>query len=90
MVGPNDMSASAGQFRNHENPVLVEAIRKIFSVAQAAGIPFSTGGGSLADLDDVMDMGCQWFFIGKDADYLQIGAKTALSEFAEAIKKKDA
>ena len=72
------------------DPVLVEAIRKIFSAAEAAGIPFSTGGGSIADLDVVMDMGCKWLFVGKDADYLQIGAKTALSEFAEAIKKKDA
>lgn len=88
MVGPNDMSYSAGRFRDRNNPVLLDALNKIRSTAQAAGIPFSMGGGDTTDMDEVIDMGCQLVFLGTDADYLQVTAYKALERFKEIVKTR--
>jgi 2-keto-3-deoxy-L-rhamnonate aldolase RhmA len=89
MVGPNDMSHSAGRFRDRNNPVLLDALNKIRSTAQAAGIPFSIGGGDTADMDKVIDMGCQLVFLGTDTGYLQTTAYKALEMFRKTLKTKN-
>jgi 2-dehydro-3-deoxyglucarate aldolase len=89
MVGPNDMSHSAGRFRDRKNPVLVDALSKIRNAAKAAGIPFTMGGGDTADMDKVIDMGCPLVFLGKDTDYLQAAANNALEMFKKTLKTKN-
>jgi 2-keto-3-deoxy-L-rhamnonate aldolase RhmA len=87
MVGPNDMSGSTDRFQDRQNPVLVQAIKRIFKTAQAAGIPTSTGGGSIKDMNDVIDMGCQLVFLGTDTDYLKDSAEQAIKAFRERTRK---
>jgi 2-keto-3-deoxy-L-rhamnonate aldolase RhmA len=88
MVGPNDMSHSAGRFRDKKNPVLVEALSKIRKAANAAGIPFSMGGGDTSDMIKIMDMGCPLVFLGKDTDYLQAAANNALEMFRKTLQTR--
>jgi 2-keto-3-deoxy-L-rhamnonate aldolase RhmA len=87
MVGPNDMSGSTDRFLDRENPVLTGAIKKIFTTAQAAGIPTCTGGGTVRDMQEVMDMGCQLVCLGRDCQFLRESADSAIASFRRVLKK---
>jgi 2-keto-3-deoxy-L-rhamnonate aldolase RhmA len=87
MVGPNDMSASTDRYLDRSNPVLIAAIKKIFEVAQAAGIPTCTGGGSILDMQTVMEMGCQLVCLGRDVQFLREAADGALAGFRRLLDK---
>lgn len=88
VVGPNDMSGSTDRFLDRDNPVLVNAINKIFATAQAAGIPTSIGGGTIHDMQAVMDRGCQLVCLGRDVQYLRESADHAVDSFRRLIQKK--
>jgi 2-keto-3-deoxy-L-rhamnonate aldolase RhmA len=88
MVGPNDMSSSTDKFRDKTNPVLIEALNKIRTTVQTAGLPFNMGGGDTSDMDKMLAMGCQMIFLGTDSDYLQMTAQNSISMFKEALNLK--
>jgi 2-keto-3-deoxy-L-rhamnonate aldolase RhmA len=88
MVGPNDMSGSTDRYLDRENPVLKSAIQKIFKTAQAVGIPTCTGGGSIQDMEAVMEMGCQLVCLGRDAQYLRETADHAVASFRRLLESR--
>ena len=87
LVGPNDMSGTAGQFLNLDNPELWKVIRKIFDTAHAAGIPTGNAFNGLQYIEKQLDFGCQLMFLGEDALYLKEATDNALKVFRDTVKR---
>ena len=81
LVGPNDMSGTAGCFLDRENPGIVKTIQKIFDCAKTAKIAYGDGGGYPDAVSSALKKGCQLVLIGGDIDLLQKGLVKSLGTF---------
>ena len=86
MVGPNDMSGSLERFLDLDDARLQKAIRRVFDVAHAAGIPTGDAAGGVQDIRKAVDLGCQLIGLGEDTRLLKDGADNVLNVFKEAMQ----
>ena len=83
IVGPNDMSGTAGCFRDPNNAKVQDAVRTILGTARAAGIAVGHGSNSASIAEKIED-GAQLLLENEDIGFLQQGAEGLLSEFRAA------
>ncbi len=84
IVGPNDMSATAGCFLETDREEVQGAIRTILGTARKAGIPIGHGW-CTADIAAQIEDGAQLILEGGDLGFLREGALSVLAEFKRAI-----
>jgi 2-dehydro-3-deoxyglucarate aldolase len=80
LLGPYDLSASLGRMGKVDDPVVVEAIRRVTSVCRAAGMPLGFFGVSAAAVAPYVADGYTLIVAGVDTLFLGNGAKALLGE----------
>lgn len=89
LVGPWDMSGTTLNFGAIESDEVQGAIRRIFQVAQAAGLPTGNAYCGIDHIEKALDQGCQLVVLGEDADYLKHSVDGAVEAFRKAIKDRE-
>jgi 2-keto-3-deoxy-L-rhamnonate aldolase RhmA len=85
-IGPNDLSGTAGFFRQHDHPANVRAINTILARAKAAGIPVCLGVDSKpAEQRDLIARGVRVLLATTDVELLAGGAMRSLAANRAAI-----
>jgi 2-keto-3-deoxy-L-rhamnonate aldolase RhmA len=86
-IGPNDMSGSAGVFRDPAHPTVVAAINEICRKASARGIPVCLGVNTAASAQrGWVAKGIRILTVAADVDLIASGARRALEETQAALK----
>lgn len=86
-IGPNDMSGTAGVFRDPHHPRIKAAIDKIAATAKAKGVPVCLGVNTQpAEQRGWVDKGVRLLLVTSDLELLAGGARTALQANREALK----
>jgi 4-hydroxy-2-oxoheptanedioate aldolase len=83
MVGPNDMSATTDKVFDLTNPVLWEAIQKIFTTAKLAGLATGNAVSGVNNIQKALDMGCQLIVLGEDTLFLKESVDSAVKTFRD-------
>ena len=79
-IGPNDMSGTAGVFRNPGHPIIRGAIERIGRAAAARGLPAFTGVNTAeAELASLVGMGFRIQTVASDTDLMISGAEAAIA-----------
>jgi 2-keto-3-deoxy-L-rhamnonate aldolase RhmA len=86
-IGPNDMSGSAGLFRNPQHPQVLSAIDRICEAASARNIPVCLGVNTPASAQrEWVAKGVRVLTVAADVDLLASGARRALDETLAVLK----
>jgi len=81
VIGPWDLSGAIGTLGEVESPLILDAIRRIVSVAKAAGLSVGAGMGVLpAYAATLRRLGVEWLQVGGDSDYLAWAADRIVAE----------
>lgn len=83
LVGPRDMSQSAGEPGNVDHPKVAEAMKKVAESARACGKVASTFAGSMAFAQKALDMGFQTIFYGCDTIIMSNAVRATIDELRE-------
>ncbi len=85
-IGPNDLSATTGLFRQHEHPTNKGALDAIIARAQAAGVPVCLGVNSKpAEQPELVARGVRVLLATSDLELLAGGARQSLEANRHAI-----
>lgn len=84
-VGRNDMSCSIGKPLDVDNPLVWNAVHKVFAAAKAANIPTGAAYEGLETVDKALELGCQWILLGRDSRFLVQAADGTLKAFKEVV-----
>lgn len=85
-VGPNDLTASLGIYRDFRNPVYLDALRKVVTAAREAG---KIAGIMTSGVEDAMDkiaMGFNFIALSSDIQYMLKAYKEDLSRLRARIE----
>ena len=88
LLGPNDLSGTMGCFRDFEDTLLWETMRKILDTAHAAGIPTGNPLGNADDIEKTLALGCKLVNLGEDMSYLKDSADHAIDIFNNIIDNR--
>ncbi|MBN1345393.1 MAG: aldolase, partial [Phycisphaerae bacterium] len=80
LVGPRDMSQSAGEPGNVDHPKVVQAMEKVAAGARAAGKYATTFAGSIPFAKRALDMGFQAIFYGCDTIMISNAVRSTMAE----------
>ncbi len=91
-VGPNDLSATMGLFRQFEMPEFREVFDRVLTATLAAGKVFGALPAPGLPLDDLVRRGAQVVPAGSDQSMLRSGTEALIADLAKAdlAKKEDA
>lgn len=81
LVGPADLSAALGCFREFDDPAFVDALDRTLSGAAAAGVPVGTLATSEERIDAWLEAGFDFLITGTDAGYIASGASSAIERY---------
>lgn len=84
-VGPADLSASLGCFREFDDPEFEAAIADTLAAGDEAGVPVGTLATSEERIDAWLDAGFDFLIAGTDAGFLADGASRAIDRYDERI-----
>lgn len=84
-VGPADLSASLGCFREFDDPEFEAAIADTLAAGEAAGVPVGTLATSEERIDAWLDAGFDFLIAGTDAGFLANGASRAIDRYEERV-----
>ena len=85
-VGPNDMSGTAGVFRDPGHPVIVDAMARIGRAAAARGIPAFTGvNNAPSEHAALVAGGYRLITVASDTDLMVTGAEALMAESRRAL-----
>ncbi len=80
LVGPRDMSQSAGEPGNVEHPKVTEAMKKVAESCRACGKHASTFAGSMAFAQKALDMGFGTIFYACDTIIMSNAVRSTIDE----------
>ena len=86
-VGPADLSASLGCFREFDDPEFEAAIGDTLAAGEAAGVPVGTLATSAERIDAWLDAGFDFLITGTDAGFLAAGASRAIDQYEERVDR---
>ena len=85
-IGPNDMSGTAGVFRNPGHPVIKAAMERIGRAAAARGIPAFTGVNTApSEQAALVANGFRILTVASDTDLMVAGAEAAIADTKKAL-----
>ncbi len=88
VVGPWDLSGAIGTLGDVESPLVLDAIRRIATVARKAGLSVGAGMGSLpAYAAKLRGLGVQWLQVGGDSGYLSWAADKVAADTRAALER---
>lgn len=78
-IGPNDLSGSIGAMRQHDHPVVVDAIERTLALARAHGVAVSAGVTLPAERQRAwVERGAKMILVASDVELLARGATETL------------
>lgn len=86
-VGPADLSASLGCFREFDDPEFEAAIADTLAAGDEAGVPVGTLATSEKRIDAWLDAGFDFLIAGTDAGFLANGASRAIDRYEERVDR---
>ena len=89
-VGRCDMSGSAGKFCDPDCPEVWDTVKKVFKVAQAAGIPAGNVSAGVNYIEQALDLGCPLVTLGEDTGFLKETADQSLKIYHDILKSRKA
>ena len=91
VLGPNDLSGSLGLLGQTSHPDVQACFDKVAKAAKKAGIPFGVstgyGAGGVNLLQQWVDRGTDFIFIGSDISYIMSGGCQTYKEVRELFSK---
>jgi len=87
-IGPNDLSANLGCFRQFEHPVFVEAVARILAAARRHGIAAGYMAGSVEEVLRRIDQGILFVAAGSDARLLAGAAAATYGKIREGLAER--
>ncbi|MFB6235404.1 MAG: HpcH/HpaI aldolase/citrate lyase family protein [Halopenitus sp.] len=88
-VGPADLSASLGCFREFDDPEFEAAISDTLAAGEATGVPVGTLATSDERIDDWLDAGFDFLIAGTDAGFLANGASRVIDRYEEHVDRDE-
>lgn len=86
-VGPADLSASLGCFREFDDPAFRDAVDRTLAGAADAGVPVGTLATSLDGIDRWLDAGFDFLIAGTDAGFIASGAQRSLDRYDARVDR---
>lgn len=86
-VGPADLSASLGCFREFDDPAFRDAVERTLAGGEAAGVPVGTLATSLDGIDRWLDAGFDFLIAGTDAGFIASGAERSLERYDARVDR---
>ncbi|MGZ0746554.1 HpcH/HpaI aldolase family protein [Haloparvum sp. AD34] len=86
-VGPADLSASLGCFREFDDPEFEAAVADTLAAGDEAGVPVGTLATSEERIDAWLDAGFDFLIAGTDAGFLANGASRAIDRYEEHVDR---
>lgn len=87
-VGPADLSASLGVFRDFESDAFRDAVQRVLSAAEEAGIPVATLATTPDMVETWVNRGFDFLIAGIDASHILAGAGRAKSVADSAFEER--
>ncbi|GAB6880255.1 aldolase/citrate lyase family protein [Halorubrum gandharaense] len=88
-VGPADLSAALGCFRDYTDPAFRDCIERTVAAADEAGVPVGTLATSDERIDAWLADGFDFLIVGTDAGYLRAGATASIERYEREIGKNE-
>jgi 2-keto-3-deoxy-L-rhamnonate aldolase RhmA len=89
-VGPNDLSANLGVFRQFDSPTFRDAIERIQKTAQHHGVATGYMAGSADEVLQRIDQGFRFVAAGTDARLLAAAMKSTYDKIREGLTERAA
>lgn len=87
-VGPNDLTTSLGIPDEVENPVYIDALKRIIKVSEAHGKPVMIHQQTIAASKKAIDLGARWVLHSTDAGFIRNGVNADFAQLREAAGKR--
>ncbi len=84
-VGPADLSASLGRFREFDDPAFADAVEKTVTAGNDAGVPVGTLATTDERIDAWLDAGFDFLIVGTDIGFLGAGADRAIERYQRKL-----
>lgn len=81
-IGPSDLAAGYGYLGNPNHPEVQEAMRRVFAVAKAAGVPVGILAPVESDARRYMEMGATLVAVGSDQGLFRAATQNLRDKFA--------
>lgn len=81
-IGPSDLAAGLGHFGNPSHPDVQIAMRRVFTCAKAAGVPFGILAPAEADARRYLEMGATMVAVGSDLGLFRTATQTLRDKYA--------
>ncbi|WP_229482849.1 2-dehydro-3-deoxyglucarate aldolase [Massilia horti] len=81
-IGPSDLAADLGHFGNPSHPEVQAAMRRVFTCAKAAGVPFGILAPAEADARRYLEMGATMLAVGSDLGLFRAATQTLRDKYA--------
>jgi 4-hydroxy-2-oxoheptanedioate aldolase len=82
MIGPGDLSVLSGIPCDFENPIMLEARKRVARAAKAAGIHWGMPSGNPAHTAEIMELGARFICHGADILMIKQGLEQIQKEYA--------
>jgi 2-keto-3-deoxy-L-rhamnonate aldolase RhmA len=89
-VGPNDLSATLGIFRQFDHPRFIQALERIKAAAKNHGVAIGYMASSTEEVLQRIDEGFQFVSHGSDARFLSSAARPAFEKIREGLAARHA
>lgn len=86
-VGPNDLSAGLGVFRQFDHPKFKEAMERIIKAGRETGVPTGYHAGSADEALAKIEQGFQFVAVASDARFMAAAASGAASKILGGLKR---
>lgn len=84
LVGPNDLSASAGRIGQYDHPEVVRLFDRIAAIARNSHIPFGVATYGETAVNNWLQRGVDWIILGTDFLFMRDKALASLQSFRES------
>ena len=87
-VGPNDLTTSLGIPDEVDNPIYVDALKRIISVSEAAGKPVLIHQQTVESSKKAIELGARWVLHSTDAGFVRNGVNSDFATLREAAAQR--
>lgn len=87
-VGPNDLTTSLGIPDEVDNPIYVDALKRIISVSESRGKPVLIHQQTVETSKKAIELGARWVLHSTDAGFVRNGVNSDFAELRKAASSK--
>ncbi len=87
-VGPNDLTTSLGIPDEVDNPLYVDALKRIISVSESRGLPVLIHQQTMESSKKAIELGARWVLHSTDAGFIRNGVNADFANLREFASQK--